>query len=495
MVTEKMYNTTLFVVAILLLAMTLLINPTYYMCILVLSVSLCLYTLLTIHAKRSKIIEKNTPNDPYTITEEEEDISNISRLNDQTDLKLYYTIFNSDSIRLKALSQHWFNIAQYVPTTCKQEDLNIRFENIITGKPKSGIIFNTNNAKGPLSSNLGLGDVTESFTIFTTIAFNIPNSEEDTPNIDDIIKLYANNKTNNGLSLSIVNIRKATQANSFIANIQIQIGEENICQIENYDLDNTVPYIISINKSPTNISISIVSNVDSSDHTENISENIKRNEIVINSNGKGLHLSNKAMELNKFPGKIYNLGIYNNDIVQSHLLKLIDHINEQFLRYNVRLQEKQKQINHAEKVIEDMKSCKYDADTCLLCSDITDWTDLKQIISAKKECKDAINAFCSKSENLEHDLCFCWNPAVNETPACLGYKQIYREKLPKDKCDIDKLLADRNSELYSKMKKTNFCDNSSKQQNIKKDIPLVQMIDNTYDMNKNDIEIYNDIVI
>ena len=86
--------------------------------------------------------------------------------------------------------------------------------------------------------------------------------------------------------------------------------------------------------------------------------------------------------------------------------------------------------------------------------------------------------------------------AVNETPACLGYKQIYREKLPEDKpCDIDKLLADRNSELYSKMKKTNFCYNSSKQQNIKKDIPLVQMIDNAYYINKNDIEIYNDIVI
>jgi Ca2+/Na+ antiporter len=501
MVTEKMYNTMLFSVAVLLLAMTLMINPTYYMCILLLSVILCFYTLLTIHYKRNKIIEKNTQNtDVKTQYYDEEDIEQISHLNDQTELKLYYTIFNSESVRLRSPSYHWYNISKYIPTTCGTEELNIRFENIISGKPRMGIICNNNTGKGPLSSNLGTGEMTETFTIFTTLRFDIPEldpSNTELINMPNIIKMYANNPSNNGLSLSIINVGKVTQNNSFKGSIEVKIGENSTCVLQDYDFNNTRPYLITVTKTTNNISVSIVSDIDSSDYVENISENITQAETAEN-NRHVLHLSNKAMEINPFFGNIYNLGFYNNNIVNTHLMTLINHINAQFLKYNVRYQEKEKQIKDAEQTMIEMKSCKYDEDTCNKCSEITDWTNMKQIINANKECRDAINLFCSKSENVGHDLCFCWDPSKNETPSCIAYKQIYTDTVAGNKslkCDIDKLLADKESELYAKLQKMNLCDCKSSDKSRKNDVPLVQMIDNAYDLNKPDIDIYNDILI
>jgi hypothetical protein len=186
------------------------------------------------------------------------------------------------------------------------------------------------------------------------------------------------------------------------------------------------------------------------------------------------------------PIHFYNFGIFNGGIINElYKSQLATHIYNQFLYFDPIVQGSRAVVNSVTSELTSLKRCKYNENVCSVCDNITNWADINEVISnASPQCFIAID---------------------NNSKSCRMYRGIFDpdglENTNKE-CSVKDLLDDSsnlemNEEQMKEMKKKfKLCDCSlTNTNNESNEIPLPNLVNKAYDLNKTDMELYDDIVV
>lgn len=376
-------------------------------------------------------------------------------------LVLYYSAFSKASYP-KDNDYKWLNISPYFTApenTCPDiriEDTHMRFLMNPFFSKETGFSLSSNHIEGPKCHQLGITG-NDSFTLFFTISIsglvnktngNTRSSPFESNDTFEIIKLYGNTINNNGLSIYIdKNVVMAGTA--YGVNIIVEYGankpfiSKDPAHQNNLILINPLhTHLFVLVKKPGNVTLFMYPNID------NIGMNSESRMIIIEKQLDGnevVLLSNKSLIINRnknITGHIFNFGIYNKAIDDSHVSLLFIHIQTELHKTNKLLQDLASQIKLLQDEVKNKNPCPYNSSVCKACENIKDWSNIANIIlNADNTCLSQINNFCIA--NPLHDHCMCWNSqnSISRTMGCQNYMSIFNNTklVAPDNVDVDSL--------------------------------------------------------
>jgi hypothetical protein len=378
-----------------------------------------------------------------------EEVANI--IEDNT-LTLYYSAFSKNSLP-KEQDRVWTNISPFFKDTKVVSCKYLSFENThmisndsLYANRAIGIQLLSNSLTGPASHLLGVqGNGT--FSIFVVLTFNSIFSSTDEQL--DIFKLFGNTLNNNGLTLSIEKGRVQNELkNKDEISFKVTYGgfdvlHSNVKDKKTFKVDLTQPYLIVLTKNHKSINLNLHNLSTEFSHKSTISvidnEELKEPNVLF---------SNKELIINEnknINGNIYAFGVYNMFLMdESHLHNYMYH---QIFKSSEIFMKEARQVLKFQNELEQMKACPYNASVCKDCIEVSDWTDMNQLISSKGKCKDAIHNYCT--ENVNDPKCICWK---NDSSECVSFRNIFERKRLIDPLDMT-------NETIDDIKKNNkLCD-------------------------------------
>jgi len=268
---------------------------------------------------------------------------------------------------------------------------------------KSGFILNTQTITCPYSCALGI-EYHSTYTI--AISFKVRDLSVAGNKAIEILKLFGNSPTNNGLALTI----PAESITNTTTGLVLEVAEKSfICtQDSSVDIpiekDLLVFYfivkdtegikVVSMNEK-TNTQTTLFSITDP--FLANTKVNFSNKEMLINST--------KNWNVNIVQFAIFNTAFTSVQVADlyTHMLNIYKkNKDEQYLsianNYNALLAN-----------VAASESCPYDTATCSKCADFKDWkAPLSVVTKTSSECKKAINTYCSTNP-LDNKCGGCWD--------------------------------------------------------------------------------------
>ena len=342
----------------------------------------------------------------------DEDISTIS-----SNLETYVSTYSTHSYIGSGSS--WLNISPPSPGNNQismQGHLLTRdfsFNNYPTYNKKNGLFLGENVLNGPHSLNLGITGKSE-FTLFLICKHDILHTEHNSTNI---FKVFANSNDNNGISLSLKNIKSSGVFQS--GTVHIQFDQDTYNGKEEINLDKNLVHLYVITKTPSSISLKIVSSVDSTPN-EIIKSKLINQEVL---------LSNRRMCINcdrHWNGYIKAFGVYGTALSDYDIKELYDHMMLQERSLENVVKQYKRHVKELTKKLDDLKNCPFDASTCTKCISIENWSNPHDIIASSIECKKSISTFCGK--NNKDTKCKCWdksNSSTYNSVHCKSWRSIF----------------------------------------------------------------------
>lgn len=336
---------------------------------------------------------------------------------------VYLSVFTKDSLDVG--TNEWVNVAyKEGETACKTlQNKVFEFENTPIFEKASGVHFGKNRLIGPLTNQLGIS-LQNTFTIFTCIKhgeFVSTNNEE-----IELLKLYANSGNNNGIALFI-------RANSIEVVDNVQRGELVLRYLDDnksyecllnandrkFVLDKNVPTFFFIIKEVDTLRVVYMQG--GSEKLYTIADIVTKDNNVT--------FSNKEMVINRFgnwKGSMYSFGVIPKAFVDSEISVIYKHIYGEYTKAtNNNLIELTNDYNALVSALKQKTMCPYNSTVEAACPTITDWSNTNAVLNAPRDCREAINAFCTA--NPKDELCACWDkslPSYNEK-TCEMYRSIF----------------------------------------------------------------------
>lgn len=398
--------------------------------------------------------------------------------------------------------------------TCSADSTNAVFSNIPSFTQSNGFALGNNTLTGPMSFKMGI-DMNDSFTIAFTIQFDAFQSNP-SPNILEILKLYANTLGNNGLSLYITNDYSVIgTGNDYAINMFLKLGDGAPVQISGLPSINTLMvYMFVIQGKSGSVNMTIYPNiVDISSTISNVITAVSAMPVTEN-----ILLSNKEIKINTYgnlQSHLYNFGVWNNVLNNTTTTDFYKNTQIMLQKNNEILSGMASQIKSLVAQINNANACPYDKPTCDICSGVTDWNNMSNfILNAGPECMSAIDKYCTAHPTAE--MCTCWNSssALSKTPQCKLYQRIYKQNTNSCDLSVDTITP---SILESIQEKYNLCgcsptnppthppssvpaassasSASSSLALLPAKLPVPKLIDTTYHIDQNDIDLYNKLQI
>ena len=300
----------------------------------------------------------------------------------------------------------------------------------------------------------------------------------------EVIKLYANTMNNNGISIYI-DPGYTIQGSILTGNFSFEYADLKYDMKVN-SIDQNYTYLIVIMKNHLKMSVYLYPNIADISSTANSKIEIVQVEIPAS---KDVLLSNKEMRINgsnNLYAYMFNVGIYNKALTEQGLMDIYDHIKRELQKSNLLLIEFNTKLDELAATISDLKKCPYDEPTCANCTGITDWSDMNNIIlNGTPECFEGINKFCIA--NPDHPKCVCWNPTktASRGRACKNYTTIF---------NTTHTCVQEPPNIEEIKKANNLCDCNALPK-AATNIETPKLLANTYNFDKSDLELYNDIDI
>jgi hypothetical protein len=411
-------------------------------------------------------------------------------------LTLYYSAFSERSY--PRLNNQWVNISPFFkkpPASCPDihyDDTHMTFAQATSFSKSEGFNLGENAITGPKSHQLGI-TANDSFTIFFTIKLDLPVHPQPstTPKTyNEILKLYGNTESNNGLALYI----ETSSEPSIVSKLFVRFGDMQPVEttlFSNFSTEST--YLIFITKK--NASIMVTAHPNMQNTTQ--SDTITLATLQVPS-GADVLLSNKEIMLNRtknLKGRIFNFGIINRAVPDYMRSDIVTNVRVEMQKSNMQMVELQQRIDALQAQLVAGRVCPYGQETCEKCkASITDWGNMTQIMNAPKSCLDSINKYCQNHPN--NDECVCWNPSntISTTDSCLNYVSIFQGRKPITADTIDSATLGLIKIKY------NLCAcGATPPVEVKAKVrpsSIVNMptfLDDIYTVNMRDIDIYNNI--
>lgn len=434
------------------------------------SIVMILYALYTIY--NNNFVEKFDQNATSTI--EDEDISQFVN-----GLTIYVSSISKKSY--PSPTRTWYNISKFFENgTCssvRTADTNFNFSYIPAYESSNGFLLGNNMLVGPMCHQLGI-TANDSFSIVFT--FKLTEFVAEPENDLEIIKLFANTENNKGL---VLYIPKQYSINNELITCKMILEYANLSfQLDIPVLNTSYTYMMAIVKQNFNIKVMIYPDI------TDLAINSSVKHIALNTpidKNIDVLLSNKELVVNRnknLPINLYNILFYNKGITDITLNEIYIHIQKYLHQANQIIINFNKQIEDLRNQIENAKRCSYDDATCKLCSSVSNWNDMVDIVTkATPECLNAVNQFCKN--NPKHPKCVCWDAQNNlsTTDSCKAYVSLFSKDV-----NIEKIKADYN-----------LCPcGSGSQTNDTPVIPQPKLMNNAYDVKgKSDIQLYYELPV
>ena len=407
-------------------------------------------------------------------------------------LTLYYSCFSSSSYPHN--SRKWYNIApffsspQSVCPDVTMDDTNMFFLEAPSFSRDNGFGLGINKIIGPQCYRMGFY-ANDSFTIFFTIKFD-SFSQSDKP--FEILKLFANTASNNGISLQI---EKEFSVNNELVSVKMNFTfGTSTWQLDMPSINKAYVYFFVIMKNNQGIKINVYPNIGDVSSTPSFVINALAVNTEANSD---VLLSNKEMIINSqqnLQAHIYNFGVFNRAIQDHTISDLYLSIQTEIQKGNQLLQDLAATITNLQNQLANKGKCPYDNTTCAACSAVKDWTNVSSIIlNATPECLQAINAYCTK--NPSNNICSCWNPQniLSQTNQCRSYVSIFSGQSCVSPDTVDDTTLDVIKSKYNLCSCQETSSNPQPLQNKPIVVPSPKVIDNVYNYNADDVDLYNSI--
>lgn len=429
----------------------------------------------------------------------DEDLSKIV-----SGLTIYYTSFSTKSYPRNA--KIWYNISPYFDASnpeksnCLEtikEDTHALFSQNTSYSRENGFTIGSTNIIGPKSYQLGISG-NSSFTIITTIRFNAFDTNKKNNKTFDILTIPAN--TNNNIGLNLFFNKLVTQVgNMYGTNITLLYGTQTVNAedpVNNNKLIMINPnfiYFIALVKNNLDISLYLYPNIDNiSTSPQNSSKIIKSWKI---DPSEDVLFSNKELLVNRnknIHGNIFNFGIYNKALDENTLSTIFLHTQAEIHKTNQVLSNLAYQINQLQNEVTKAKACPYNETVCKACKSVNDWTNLSNIItSGSSECHKLIDEYCTN--NVKNNLCMCWDNtnSISQTQECKNYVNIFK----KLKIDDIETIKEKNNLCPCTDNKNNDLLLLSEISTEKHLVSPIQIIDDNYTINQDDIKEYENYVV
>ena len=371
-------------------------------------------------------------------------------------LQMYVTTYGLTSY--SGNGKTWYDISpgDHGSTSTSQGELATR-DMTCTDEPvyhqSKGIFLGRNVLTGPLSSMMGINGSGE-FTMFIVCKHDeLP--EKATINM---LQLFGNSVSNNGLSLNIVNVNHTPVQ---YGNFTLAFESDNYTSSTPIPLDPDVVYLYVINKKHSYISLSVLSSINSKPLT--IMENKLDTQEVL--------LSNKAMTMNgagNWNAFIKAFGVFNYSMQDSDVKTLYDYVMLEEKRQDPLFQQCTQQVAGLSSSLLTIKQCPYSDTICKQCAMVNDWSKSHSLLNADKTCLSAIDGFCSN--NTKNEMCVCWDSSnsLYNTPVCKSWRSIFQGN---DVSKIDPETLDAIKEAHGLRQVDDVVDNPPNVVEIQETLP------------------------
>jgi hypothetical protein len=288
-----------------------------------------------------------------------------------------------------------------------------------------GLFLGNNRISGPMSLNLGISGNGE-FSIFVICRHDELSLGKQLVNI---FKLYGNTANNNGMTLNIEGVVSTpTQAGKLSLNFDAQTFVSGLIP-----MDPNVVYTYVILKKPASVRIVMYSSI-SATPTEVLNAKLNASDVLF---------SNKTMCINCYSNwyaYIRAFGAYNVYLNDDAVKQIYTYMTTEETKLDDAYKKYQASLAAITASLEKLKSCPYDATTCVKCAEIKDWTATQDVINSSPDCITAIDTYCKAHTGEE--ICKCWNPksSVYNTLQCQNYRNIFKQQATTmDTATIEKL--------------------------------------------------------
>lgn len=412
-------------------------------------ITVAIVALLWKYFSTSRVVEK----EEFANEADENALASLSPINDDEDidgiyqnLVYYFTSFNQNAYT--SGTKEWKTLTDptpYLPADCRVQN-TMSFSTVPNFSSTSGFVLGANRVEGPFSNNLGI-DFNGSYTI--VLVFKNGELLNDATKTDEVelLKLYANSPNNNGLALYY-------QAGSLQKENNVQMGK----LMFQFASSQPTPCVSSPNNSLFTIEKDVLSFVFIVKNKENVrivylSEKNDTLTTLANLTAPttDVTFSNKEMFINRFKNwnaNLYNISIFNKGLADAEIGSFYSRVKGLYSKFTD--PNFKSMVIQYNALIEQMK-CPFNKTLCASCPEITDWTDMLQIMQASKPCKAAIAAYCS--ENPKASFCKCWNPQSPSysEESCKNVRGLIEGNLT---CSIDKLSKKQLQEIKKLYKLT-----------------------------------------
>lgn len=379
-------------------------------------IAVALMVLLYTYMKHKTHLETfvDMPTDKLNI---EEDIADLNPTS-----TFYTTSFNTGSYDPSKSGKTWTSLIQ--PTTPKA--LEFSLNPIFSAQ--DGFYLGNSEITGPLCNELGI-DFSQTYTIMLVCKHGslVTDSVQDNP--VNLVNVYANANTNNGISLSIKKNTLMNNNNVQVGQLELQFGDQapwpcSVVDGEFMNFDKDVLTFYFIIKDTDHVRVNMMSENSStiaSLHQENVNNDatitFANRELSINSGGR-------------WNGYIYNFGVFNSALSDDEVTKTYNHIMGEYLkRKNSNYINVVSQYNDTIDMVKTITSCPFTSQSvCNSCQSVNKWYDTNQVIGSSDTCKRSINDFCKS--NPRNQWCKCWDTQSTSynTSSCQMYRAIFGGK-------------------------------------------------------------------
>lgn len=337
---------------------------------------------------------------------------------------VYLTAFNKRSYPGSGIE--WINVANR-PTDQKEcsarNNRVFAFNNAPVYTKGAGLMLGSNRLFGPLCNEIGIS-LQSTFTVCFSCRHGdlVPDNEKEI----ELLKLYANSSTNNGMALFVQS--KSVKINNGVqsGNLFFQFVDEDSpakCLVQPTDTSFTFDKL--------NMSMFfIVKDVDKIRVLYMVGESpIISVLATINTKETVANFSNKEMVINRFQnwkGGLYHFGVFPDALTDNSITDIYNHCfgeyqkanNENYLKLTG-------DYNSILDYLNKYTKCPYDENVCKACGTVSNWTDMNQVMTAPASCRETIDQFCRA--NTKHVLCKCWDTtyAGYQSDSCKVYRNMF----------------------------------------------------------------------
>jgi hypothetical protein len=301
----------------------------------------------------------------------------------------------------------WKSIASVSSALQKQmcgdgnpRNMDLQFKTTPSFSRKDGFALGQNTLTGPLSYLMGInGDMAFSVMALCQFTADLPTDHEAC-----LFKFFANTINNNGLSFTL---RKGTPVSNMIAyECTLNVGNaiQAPCRMNgsgNILFQPRRPYLFSIVKDYGRLQVVVMGLGGGSEFTRQVllDVNVGAHEPLVFSN-MDMTLNEKGnLNANLMAFAVFARALTDGDLTDWH--KHYEAILKQFDPSYVQLTKTLQTANAA-------TSCSFDAETCKLCADVKDWSNISDVLaSGGTACLRAVHAYCTANPSAPR--CECWN--------------------------------------------------------------------------------------